>query len=80
MDGDQAQKNTSEEVFPYTPILLCIWHVNQYVLAKCKSIVGHEDWPAFEATWHTVIKARTIEQFDKYWLDFQTQYSILKTQ
>ena len=80
MDGDQAQKNASEEVFPYAPTLLCIWHVNQCVLAKCKSIVGDEDWPAFEAAWRRIIQARTIEQFDKHWLNFQTQYSTPKTQ
>jgi hypothetical protein len=80
MDGDQASRNASEEVFPNTPILLCIWHVNQYILTKCKSIVGNEDWPVFEATWRTVIQAKTIEQFDKYWLQFQTQYLTPKTQ
>jgi hypothetical protein len=80
MDGDQAQKNASEEVFPDTPTLLCIWHVNQCVLAKCKSIVGHEDWPEFEAAWRTVLQAPIIEQFDKQWLAFQTQYSKPKTQ
>jgi MULE transposase-like protein len=80
MDGDKAQKNASEEVFLNAPTLLCIWHVNQCVLAKCKSIVGDKDWPAFEAAWHTVIQARTIEQFDKHWLEFQTQYSTPKTQ
>jgi hypothetical protein len=67
-------------VFPHTPTLLCIWHVNQCVLAKCKSIVRDEDWPAFEAAWHTVIQARTIKQFNKHWLEFQTRYSTLKTQ
>ena len=66
MDGDQAQKNALEEVFLHAFILLCIWHVNQYVLAKCKSIIGDEDWLAFEAAWRTVIQARTIEQFDKH--------------
>ena len=80
MDGDKAQKNASEEVFLYAPTLLCVWHVNQCVLANCKSIIGHEDWPAFKAAWRTVIQAHTIEQFDKYWLDFQTQYSTPKTQ
>jgi MULE transposase domain len=80
MDGDDAQKNASEEVFLYTPTLLCIWHVNQCVLAKCKRIVGEEDWEAFEAAWRTVIQARTIEQFDKLWLEFKTQYSNLETQ
>jgi hypothetical protein len=64
MDGDQAQKNTSEEVFPYTPTLLCVWHVNQCVLANCKSIVGDKDWEAFEIAWRAVIQAPTVEQFD----------------
>jgi hypothetical protein len=72
MDGGQAQKNASEKVFPSTPTLLCIWHVNQCVLAKYKSIVGDEDWPVFEAAWRTVIQARKIEQFDTHWLEFQT--------
>ena len=72
MDGDQAQKNTSEEVFPYAPTLLCIWHVNQYVLAKCKSIIGDKDQAVFKDAWRVVIQVHTIEQFDKQWLDFQT--------
>ncbi|CAG8971729.1 hypothetical protein HYALB_00007209 [Hymenoscyphus albidus] len=80
IDGDQAQKNASEEVFPHAPTLLCIWHVNQCVLAKCKNVVGEEDWKAFEAAWRIVIQAQTIEQFDKRWLEFQTQYSNPKTQ
>jgi hypothetical protein len=49
MDGDQAQKNAPEEVFPYAATLLCVWHVNQCVLAKCKSIVRDDDWGAFGA-------------------------------
>ncbi|KAF5190520.1 Transposase [Thalictrum thalictroides] len=80
MDGDQAQRNASEEVFPNTPTLLCIWHVNQCILAKCKNIVGQEDWKSFEAAWRTVMQAQTIEQFDRRWLQFQTQYSNPKTQ
>jgi hypothetical protein len=79
MDGDKTQKIALEEVFPYAPTLLCIWHVNQCVFANYKSIVGHGDWPVFEAAWRAVIQARTIEQFDKYWLDFQAQYSTPKT-
>ena len=66
MDGDQAQKNASEAVFPHAPTLLCVWHVNQCVLANCKSVVGDKDWEAFEATWRTVIQAPTIEQFDQH--------------
>ena len=79
MDGDKAQKNASDEVFQ-CPTLLCIWHVNQCVLANCKSTVGQNDWEAFEAAWRTVIQARTIQQFDEYWLEFQAKYANNKTQ
>jgi hypothetical protein len=79
MDGDKAQKNASDEVFQ-CPTLLCIWHVNQCVLANCKSIVGQDNWEAFEAAWRTVIQARTIQQFDEYWLEFQAKYANTKTQ
>jgi hypothetical protein len=50
MDSDKAQKNILEKVFLDTPILLCIWYINQYILANYKSIIGNEDWPVFEAT------------------------------
>ena len=55
MNSDQAQKNILEEVFLDAPILLCIWHINQYVLAKYKSILGDKDWPVFEVAWRVVI-------------------------
>jgi hypothetical protein len=80
MDGDDAQRNASEVVFSNAPTLLCIWHVNQCVLAKCKGIVGDEDWKAFQGAWRTVIQAQTIEKFDELWLEFKTQYSNPKTQ
>ncbi|KID94857.1 hypothetical protein MAJ_09156, partial [Metarhizium majus ARSEF 297] len=79
MDGDSALKNASEEVFPCAPTLLCIWHVNQCVLANCKSVVGDEGWEVFQAAWHAILAAPTIEQFDKLWLEFKTQYSNPKT-
>ena len=46
MDGDDALKNASEEVFIGVPTMLCTWHVNKCVLANCKNILG-DDWPAF---------------------------------
>ena len=69
MDGDQAQKNALEEVFPDAPTLLCIWHVNQCVLAKCKRIVGEEDWKIFEAVWCTVFKHVQLSSLTSFGLN-----------
>jgi hypothetical protein len=74
MDGDNAQKNASEVVFPDAPTLLCIWHVNQCVLANCKNRIG-EKWKEFETGWRSVIQAPTVKQFESLWLEFKTQYS-----
>ncbi|KAI0994999.1 hypothetical protein K3495_g13182 [Podosphaera aphanis] len=80
MDGDQAQKNAAEVIFPNTPSILCIWHVNKCVLSNCKSIVGPEDWPGSEAAWRGVIQADTIEQFNDRRIDFEAKYSRPSTQ
>ena len=80
MDGDQAQKNAAEVIFPNTPSILCIWHVKKCVLSNCKSIVRPEDWPEFEAAWPGVIQVDTNEQFNDRWLDFQSKYSRPSTQ
>jgi hypothetical protein len=39
MDGDNAIRIASETVFEDIPTMLCTWHVNQCVLANCKSIL-----------------------------------------
>jgi hypothetical protein len=53
--------------------------VNQCVLAKCKPIVGDTDWSDFQALWQSILKAPTIEEYEKRWLEFKTQYSNPKT-
>jgi hypothetical protein len=79
MDRDNAQKRASESIYLETPTLLCIWYVNQCVLAKCKPIVGDTDWSDFQALWQSILKAPTIEEYEKRWLEFKTQYSNPKT-
>ena len=44
------------------PMLLCIWHINQNVVANYKPIIGggEEEWKAFDSAWRTAIQAPTI--------------------
>lgn len=79
MDGDVALKNASEEVYPNAPTLLCIWHINQCVLANCKSIIGNKDWPEFNLAWHSLIQARSIEKYEQLLLEFNSKYLNPKT-
>ncbi len=79
MDAEDALKNASNIVYPNAPTLLCTWHVGQCVLANCKSRVGEDDWPSFDAAWRNVIQSRTVEEFEDRWLQFQITYSNEKT-
>jgi len=65
MDGDNAVKNALETVFTDVPTMLCVWHVNQCVLANCKTTVGDKDWKAFDYAWRNVIQALTVHQFEE---------------
>lgn len=70
MDDDQVQRNAIEHVFANMPTLICIWHENQCIQGKCKSLACDEDWPIFEGAWRGVIQIKTIEQFDSLWHTF----------
>ncbi|KAI0993426.1 hypothetical protein K3495_g14758 [Podosphaera aphanis] len=79
MDGDDAQRNASEEVFPNTTTLICVWHVNQCVQNNCKGKVDEEDWEELDALWRGIIPAATVEQYTHLWTAFKTKYSNEKT-
>lgn len=79
MDRDQAQKNASNDVFPDAPALLCIWHVNQCVISKCKNTIGLDYWPSIEAKWRVIIRSSTKEQYATFWKDFETKHLNAKT-
>ena len=74
MDGDNTVKNASEYVFTGVPTMLCVWHVNQCVLANCKNILG-DNWLEFNSMWRGVIQAQTIDQFEELWLQISIKYS-----
>ncbi|KAK9736070.1 hypothetical protein RND81_04G247900 [Saponaria officinalis] len=47
-------------VFPRTIHLLCIWHIQKNIVAKCKKqFIEDEDWDMFMSTWNAVMYAET---------------------
>ena len=56
MDGSCALKRAAKIVFPDMPSLLCTWHVNKRIVAKCKPyFLTNEEWNTFFAAWHSLI-------------------------
>ena len=58
-------------VFPATNHLLCLWHINNNVLANCKKAFNSkESWEAFFADWKTVVYAISEREYERVWIDF----------
>ncbi|XP_074277536.1 uncharacterized protein LOC141601165 [Silene latifolia] len=55
-------------VFPRTTHLLCIWHIQKNIVAKCKNqFTNDEDWDMFLSTWNAVMYAETEASFYEAW-------------
>ena len=66
MDGSAALKRAAKIVFPNMPSLLCTWHVNKRIVAKCKSyFLTKEEWDTFFAAWHSLIQSPTTDVFEE---------------
>ena len=75
MDGLDGLKSTADIVYPSMPTLLCTWHVNKRILAKCKGkFQTVEAWEAFYAAWQSLIRSPTPEEFEERWLQFIIDY------
>ncbi|XP_021840674.2 protein FAR1-RELATED SEQUENCE 5-like [Spinacia oleracea] len=62
-------------VFPETTHLLCVWHIQKNIVAKCKGYFTEiEDWDVFMSMWNAMIYAETEEQFEESWLFLQLIY------
>nr|CCA22462.1 hypothetical protein CHGG_03237 [Albugo laibachii Nc14] len=79
IDRELALMDALQITFPSASILLCIWHIEKNVVAKCKpQFAGknNEEWKAFSDGWRTVAYSNTIEKFEENWKEFQTIWSV----
>lgn len=74
MDGDDAIKNASETVYPGVPTMLCTWHVNQRVLAYCKTVL-EDDWDGFNSLWYSVIQSPSVGDYEERWREMCDTYT-----
>lgn len=57
--------NAVERMFPQAPNLLCTWHINKNVVAKCKKYfkTGNE-WADFMQTWDRLCRSPTEQDYN----------------
>ncbi|XP_068498558.1 uncharacterized protein [Phaseolus vulgaris] len=72
-DRDLALMNAINIVFPKARNLLCRFHINKNVKAKCKMLVDSvEAWEVAMDSWRTIIDCIDIAQFDEFVKSFET--------
>lgn len=63
-DRELALMRALETIFPEAYNILCVWHIEKNVLAKCKRyFYTEEEWVVFLQQWTKVIKAETEERY-----------------
>lgn len=70
-----AAINAASTIFPSTTTLLCLWHANKAVLARCQpAFPEQERWKEFYNSWHSNISSPTEEGYTKRLAEFQRRY------
>ena len=65
-DRDQALMNAVKDVFPECTNLLCNFHINKNVKAKCKSLIGQKNvWDYVMDCWGCLTDCPSEQQFDE---------------
>ncbi|KAL5166848.1 Protein FAR1-RELATED SEQUENCE 5 [Glycine soja] len=65
-DRDQALMNAVKDIFPECTNLLCIFHINKNVKAKCKSLIAQKNaWDYVMDCWGSLTDCPSEQQFDE---------------
>ncbi|RKF61426.1 PKS-NRPS hybrid synthetase, partial [Golovinomyces cichoracearum] len=65
-DRELALMKAIEAIFPTSDHILCRWHVNMNVVARCKKYFKvQKEWDAFYTTWIKLIDSTTLEDVRK---------------
>jgi hypothetical protein len=68
--------NAATALFPFTSTLICIWHANKAVLARCQlAFPEAEKWKEFYEFWHSIINSATEEVYTNCLTEFQEKYA-----
>ena len=72
---DLALMNAISTSFPDTAHLLCQWHIQKNILAKCRLSFtglpprpdGKDPWEIFQKDWTAVIRCLTVSEYERQW-------------
>nr|XP_043621863.1 protein FAR1-RELATED SEQUENCE 5-like [Erigeron canadensis] len=72
---DVALMKAIKHAFSTVTNLLCVWHIEQDVMANCKKyFVQDEEFDMFISSWNNVVCSTTESSFEKNWGEFELLY------
>ena len=75
-DRERALLTAIGNVFPDARNLLCIWHINKNVLAKCKPLFSDgARFDAFMASWNAVVYSETAAEYEEQWRTLREDFA-----
>ncbi|CAG8696391.1 10298_t:CDS:2 [Cetraspora pellucida] len=75
-DRELALMNGIRQIFSDSKNILCIWHVEKNILAKCKThFHSGEEWEEFLRCWTGITKSKTEEDFIVNWSELCNRYN-----
>ena len=68
-DWEKALQNALAFVFPNATLNVCLWHIDQNIVANCKHHFAnnHGLWEDFIKKWHSVVYATDKESYETHW-------------
>ncbi|KAI8572369.1 hypothetical protein RHMOL_Rhmol01G0193000 [Rhododendron molle] len=66
-DRDLALLGAIGICFPFAQHILCIWHINQCVMKKCRPMLGTR-WDEFSDAWQVLIHSSTPISLQQRWI------------
>ena len=75
-DRELALMNAIDVVFPSSKHLLCRWHINKNVLAKCKKMFDSKDtWEKFNSSWNLLIFSSSKDEYHEHLSTLHKEFS-----
>jgi hypothetical protein len=75
-DRDLALLGAIKVIYPKSPHLLCVWHINKNVLAKTKQYFSSNDeFEAFIQSWKSLINSSSTFEYQDQLAKFETNFS-----
>ena len=72
IDKDSTLTNAVKTVFPKSTNLLCQFHIDKNVKAKCKTLVSHKNaWDYVMKVWKSLVDCPSEQEFDDCLIKFE---------